>query len=190
MYKKYTRKQEFIIITVILLIAVLSTYYIYNKFSDERKMDYNSENLEVIFSDKTRDKINIKKVTPLTDSVGLSTKAYNFELNNNLTEKVRIKVYLEDDQQAIEKDDCSERLIPKDNIKVMIKENNDDEDIQRLSELEDGLLLEEEIKPIAHNTYTIRLWVDKDTSLPAGSNFHYHGKIKIIEEDSLVSING
>ena len=104
MYKKYTRKQEFIIIAFILILCLVSTYFIYNKFSDERKIDYNSENLEVIFNDKTGDKITIKKITPLNDSVGLSTKAHNFELNNNLTEKVNVKIILEDDQKAVEKE--------------------------------------------------------------------------------------
>lgn len=189
MYKIYTRKQEFVIIGFILALCLVSTYFIYNKFSDERKIDYNSENLEVIFNDKTGDKITLKKITPLNDSVGLSTKAHNFELNNNLTEKVNVQIKLEDDLEIIDKEKCNERLIPKDNIKVMIKKNNIESDIYRLSELDDGIILEDELDPIAHNTYAIRLWVDKDTALPAGSNFHYHGIIKIIEEDSLVSIN-
>lgn len=189
MYKKYTRKQEFIIITFILLIALVSTYYIYNRFSDERKMDYNSENLEIVFNDKTGDKLTLKKVTPLNDAVGLSTKAYIFDINNNLTEDVNVTIQVEDDLKVINKDNCSERQIPKDNIKITIKRNNMEGEIYRLSELDDGILLEDTIDPVAHNSYTIRLWVDKDTSLPSGSNFHYHGKIKIIEEDSLVSIN-
>lgn len=189
MYKKYTRKQEFVIIGFILALCLVSTYFIYNKFSDERKIDYNSENLEVIFNDKTGDKITLKKVTPLNDAVGLSTKAHNFELYNNLTEKVNIQIKIEDDKETIEKENCEEKLISKDNIKVMIKKNNIESDIYRLSELEDGLLLDDELEPIAHNTYAVRVWVDKDTALPAGSNFHYHGIIKIIEEDSIVSIN-
>lgn len=189
MYKKYTRKQEFIIIAFILVLCLVSTYFIYNKFSDERKIDYNSENLEVVFNDKTGDKISLKKITPLNDSVGLSTKAHNFELNNNLTEKVNVQIKLEDDETAIEKDGCDERLIPKDNIKVTLKKNNTEGEIYRLSELDDGIILEDELEPIAHNTYAIRIWVDKDTALPAGSSFHYHGKIKIVEEDSLISIN-
>ena len=189
MYKKYTRKQEIVIIGFILALCLVSTYFIYNKFSDERKIDYNSENLEVIFNDQTGDKITLKKVTPLNDAVGLSTKAHNFELNNNLTEKVNVQIKIEDDKATVEKENCEERQIPKDNIKVMIKKNNIESDIYRLSELEDGVILDDELEPIAHNTYAVRVWVDKDTALPAGSNFHYHGTIKIIEEDSIVSIN-
>ena len=189
MYKKYTRKQEIVIIAFILALCLVSTYFIYHKFSGERKIDYNSEKLEVVFNDKTGDKITLKKITPLNDSVGLSTKAHNFELHNNLTEKVNVQIKIEDDLKAIEKEDCSERLIPKDNIKVMIKKNNIESDIYRLSELDDGIILDDELEPIANNVYAIRMWVDKDTSLPAGSNFHYHGKIIIIEEDSLLSIN-
>ena len=189
MYKKYTRKQEFVIIGFILALCLVSTYFIYNKFSDERKIDYNSDNLEVIFNDQMGDKIALKKVTPLNDAVGLSTKSHNFELNNNLTEKVNVKIKIEDDIKSVEKDNCEDRLIPKDNIKVMIKKNNIESDIYRLSELEDDIILDDELEPIAHNTYAIRIWVDKDTALPAGSNFHYHGIIKIIEEDNIASIN-
>lgn len=187
MYKKYTRKQELVIITFILLLALVSTYFIYNKFSDERKkVDYNSENVDVVFNDKTGDKITIKKVTPLNDNVGLSTKAYNFEINNNLTEKVYVKIQLIDDTKEINKDNCEDKLIPKDNIKVTIKKNSNESEIYRLSELDDGVLLEDTINPIAHNTYAVRAWVDKDAALTPGSSMHYHGIIKITEEDSLV----
>lgn len=187
MYKKYTRKQEFVIITFILLIALISTYFIYNKFSDERKIiDNKSKNIDVIFNDKTGDKVTIKKVTLLNDSVGLSTKAYNFELNNNLTEKVNVKIQLVDDKKEIEKDSCSDKIIPKDNIKVTIKKNNNEGEIHRLSELDDNILLEDVLNPIEHNTYSVRVWIAKDASLISGSNMHYHGVIKITEEDSLV----
>lgn len=189
MYKKYTRKQEFIIITFILLIAIVSTYYIYNKFSDERKIDYNSESLEIIFNESTGDKINIKKVTPLNDSVGMSTKAYKFTIRNNLTETKGIKIILEDNEKAIKKDNCEDKLIPKDILKSIIKYNDEESDIKILSELEEGIILETELKPVSDNNFTIRVWVDKDTLLTPGSDFHYHGKIKVIEEDTSIVIN-
>jgi len=189
MYKKYTRKQEFIIITFILLLALVSTYFIYNKFSEERKIDYNSDSLEIVFSDSTGDKINIKKVTPLNDSVGMSTKAYNFSIRNNLTETKSIKIILEDDQKTIKKDNCEDKLMPKDNLKAIIKYKDEESDIKRLSELEEGVLLEAELKPVSENNFTIRIWVDKDTLLTPGSDFHYHGKIKVIEEDTSIVIN-
>ena len=40
----------------------------------------------------TTDKIAITKVTPLTDSVGLSTTNYGLTLSNNLTEKVNYRI--------------------------------------------------------------------------------------------------
>ena len=119
MYKKYTRKQEFVIITFILLLALVSTYFIYNKFSDERKIDYNSDSLEIVFSDSTGDKITMKKVTPLNDSVGMSTKAYNFSIKNNLTETKGVKIILEDDEKAIKKDNCEDKLLPKVTAKLL-----------------------------------------------------------------------
>ena len=85
-------------------------------------------------------------------------------------------------------------------IKLKVQEINDELVENKKLEVEGGyefalldqftkIILDDELEPIANNVYAIRMWVDKDTSLPAGSNFHYHGKIKIIEEDSLLSIN-
>ena len=76
MYKSIRRRETIknvVYISLILLVAVVSTYLIYNKFVDERKLDSSSEILDVTYKDNSGNKIAITKVTPLTDSVGLST---------------------------------------------------------------------------------------------------------------------
>ena len=71
--------------SIILLIAVISTYKIYDKFKNDRETDFNSKSLEVVYQNSTKDKIEITKVTPVTDSVGLSSNAYRLSIKNNLT---------------------------------------------------------------------------------------------------------
>ena len=92
----YNRKKEIIkntvYITFILLIAVVSTYFIYNKFQKTRTVDFNSDSLDVSYHEASGDRISINKVTPVTDSVGLSSKAYTISVKNNLTENVHYKV--------------------------------------------------------------------------------------------------
>ena len=79
----YNRKKEIIkntvYITFILLIAVVSTYFIYNKFQKTRTVDFNSASLDVSYHEASGDRISINKVTPVTDSVGLSSKAYTIK---------------------------------------------------------------------------------------------------------------
>lgn len=182
----YNRKKEIIksiaIISIILLIAIVSTHYIYYKFKDGTNIDYNSKSLDITFHEKTGANIDITKVTPVTDSVGLSSKQYSFTIKNNLTEPVKYKIVLEDNANKIIEDDCGEYLIDKQFIKVAIKEDNSNSKIYTLAELEDNLLDTVKIRALAEKNYTVRAWVSREISLPQGSNLHYHGTIKIIEE--------
>lgn len=189
----YNRKKELIknvvIITFILLIAIIPTYLIYNKFKDERKFDYNSESLDIIFNEKEIDKVNITKVTPLPDSLGLASTATTLTIKNNLTEKVKYKIQLADNMDDIIKDDCLEKSISKENIKVSIKEDHKDNKIYKLSELEDGIILETSIKALGKKDYSIRVWVSQDTNIQAGSDLHYHGQIKVLDDSLNLAIN-
>ena len=190
---KYNRRKEIIknvvYISFILLIAVVSTYYIYDKFQDSRSIDFNSESLDVTYHESTGDKISITKVTPVTDSVGLSSKAYIISVNNNLTEKVNYKVRIINDKETIKEDDCKEMLIPKEDIRISVKVNKSKNTIYNLSELEKGVLLEREIKALGTDNISIRVWINQESALPLGNDMHYHALMQIVEEDSEVAIN-
>ena len=171
-----------IYIGLILLFAAMSTYYIYNRFQTTRDVDYNSESLDIVYHD-SGDKITINKVTPMTDSVGLSTKGYNLSIKNNLTVPVEYKIKIVDDKElnAIDKDN----LISKDNIRISIKEGKSNNKIYNLNELEKGILLESEVGAIKKVDLVIRTWVNKDSTLQPGSDLKYHGIIQVIENDSI-----
>lgn len=171
-----------IIVGLISLVAVLSTHYIYFKFKNETRVDVSSESLDITFHEKTGDNIDITKANPVTDSVGLSLNAYTFTIKNNLTEPVNYQIRLEKNIKKIIEDDCKEYLIGEDYLKVAIKEDGKDNKIYTMSELEDSPLLDTKIKALDEKEYSIRVWVDKDITVPTGSNLHYHGTIKVIEE--------
>ena len=189
----YNRKKELrkniIYSAVILLLAVFSTYYIYNKFQEDRDVDFSSESLDVIYHDTTGDKITITKMTPVTDSVGLSSKSYNVSLKNNLTEDVSYTIKVVDDLDVIAEDECEDKLIPKDNIRISVKINKHDNAIYQLDELEDGILLHDTIEALDTADIAIRAWIKQDSNLPAGAKLHYHAKIQVVEEDGMVAIN-
>ena len=84
----YNRKKELIkniiLITAIFALAIISTYYIYNRFDNSEVVYYTSESLDITYKEDNGDKIAITNVTPVTDSVGLSTPAHTVTVKNNL----------------------------------------------------------------------------------------------------------
>lgn len=178
-----------IYIGIILLIAIISTYKIYYKFQDDRNVNFNSDSFVITFHEKTGDKVNITKVTPVTDSVGLSSNSYSFSIKNNLTEKAHFEVRLVDDLESVTDDNCIDKLISKENIKVSIKNGKKDNKIYNLNELEDGVLLSDKISALEEREILVRVWVDKNSSLPIGSDMHYHGTIKVLEDNGSVAMN-
>ena len=178
--RKYIMKNV-IMISFILGLAIVSTYFIYYQFREESSVDYSSESLEIVYHEKDGNKVLLNKITPLADSVGLSSKAHTITLTNNLTREVRYRIQLVDDINEIEKDNCGEFLIPKESIRVSIKYTNEGNEIYTLGELEDGILGERDIDPLEKTDIKIRFWISKDSELVSGSILHYHGKI-IVEE--------
>ena len=178
-----------IYIGIILLIAIISTYKIYYKFQDDRNVNFNSDSFVITFHEKTGDKVNITKVTPVTDSVGLSSNSYSFSIKNNLTEKAHFEVRLVDDLESVTDDNCIDKLISKENIKVSIKNGKKDNKIYNLNELEDGVLLSDKISALEEREISVRVWVDKNSSLPLGSDMHYHGTLKVLEDNGSVAMN-
>lgn len=167
-------------IGIILLIAAVSTYYIYNKFQTNRDVDFNSKSLDIIYHDSGNE-ISINKVTPMTDSVGLSTNAYDLTIKNNLTIGVDYIIKIVDDTDKI--NETNANIIPKENIRISIKTIDMPNKIYTLSELEDGVLLEKEIEALKKDDITIRVWVGKDSEISSGTNMKYYGKIQVIEND-------
>lgn len=171
---------------IIILFACVSTYLIYNKFHNDRRVDYSSESLDIIFREETGDKITLDKVTPLNDSVGLASKSYNFTIKNNLTEKVDATIKLVKDEEEIANDNCAETLIPEKYIKVAIKENSTLSDIHTINELIDNTLLVSNLKPLETKNYNLRIWVSNEMK-ETNELLHYHGKIEILENNNILA---
>lgn len=190
MYYNY-RKQRIksaLIICFILALAIFATHHIYYKFQNERNTDYSSESLDITFHEETGDKVTLTRVTPVTDSVGLASQAYTFTIKNNMTVPVSYTIKLVDDLETVFEDNCSEYQMPKDIIKVSVREGKKDNKIFNLSELPEGTLETNKIAPLDEEEYTIRVWTKQDVMIQAGSTKHFHGKIQIIEDDNQVAM--
>lgn len=182
------RKKEIVIICIILLFALVTTYLIYNKFKDSGNVDYNSPTIDVTYHDTNGDLINITKVVPMTDSVGLSSKAYKFSIKNNTDKSVSYSINILDNDNQKEKDNCSDYQIPNNVIKFSIHKEGEKNKIYTLGDLVDGKILTRIIKARGEEEYTMRVWISQN-NLQTGSKFHYHGIIKVQDEGYKVATN-
>ena len=171
---------------------------------DERIKELSEKNVEGYIKLETDNDLedelyvscNISGTMKLLDSIDLNLIDYDFSIDyddfleenfkNNLTEPVKVTIKLVDDNETIEKDNCIESSIPKEYIKVSIKENNGKNNVYTINELTDDILLETEIEALDEQNYTIRVWVASEIET-TNLDLHYHGKIQIIENDSILA---
>ena len=183
-YRKKELIKNIIYIGFILTIAIISTYYIYHKFQDNRDIDFSSQSLDVVYHEESGDKIFLTKVIPVTDSVGLSSKSYSMSVQNNLTESVHYSIKIVDDDKTVLDDECGEYLIPKEDLRISVKLNREDNEIYNFNELDDGILIHHEIGALENDTISIRIWTKQDSTLPRGAKMHYHGLLQLVEENA------
>lgn len=192
MYYKNLYKKEMIknviIIGIILFIAIFSTYHIYYSFGETKEVDFSSTSLDISFHEDNGEELNITKVVSKTDSVGLSSAGHKITITNNLTEDVNYKIKIVDNEEKLEETDCQGLIIPKEEIRVSIKESGKETKIYSLSELEDGVILTTTAKALEKDKYTIRIWIKEDPLLPNGSKYHYHGLIQVIENETTLAV--
>ena len=173
------RKKEILIIVLILTFAVTMTHHIYYKFTNSGAVDYKSETIDVTFHEKVGNKVDITKVTPVTDSVGLSSSAHKFTIKNNTNRNLKYRISIHENKDRYKSDECGEYQIPKNLIKFSIHKNNEKNVIYTLNNLVDGEVLEREIKAKEEQEYIMRFWVTTNKVIPTGSQLHYHGLINV-----------
>lgn len=188
----YNRKKTIIknatFIIAIFALAIIATYKIYYHFAGSTDIDYNSESLDITFHEKEGAKVSLTKAIPVSDSVGLSSSAYTFTIKNNLTEPVNYQIKLTEDLDAIIEDLCIEKQIPKEQLRVSIKENNEKNEIYTLSELENAILKTDIMEALEEIDYSVRIWLNNSGAMHIGSDLHYHGMIQVIENGEHLAV--
>ena len=193
MYYQYNRRKEIIknavFISLILALAIFSTHYIYNKFSDTKTIDYSSESLDITFHEETGEELDITKITPLRDAVGLSSKGHTITIKNNLTEPVKYTIKIIDNIDKMIEQQCVGITIPREEIRISLKKSTGQTEVYSLSDLINNELLSTTIEALDEEKYTIRIWVSNETTLPSGSDHHYHGIIQVFENETTLALN-
>ena len=162
--------------------AIFATRFIYYRFKDTANVDYNSKELDITYHEESGAEVNFSKATPVTDSVGLSSKAYKFTIKNTTNSSIRYSIKLAENTKKIEQEECESYQIPKNLIKFSIHKKDEKNNIYTLSDLIDGRVLSRIINANSQEEYTMRFWIDNDSNLSTSAKLHYHGIIKVVNE--------
>lgn len=184
MYQNYYWKHMLksgIIIALLLLFAICSTYYIYQKFSDQREKNYDSGQLEVVFHEKNGNMIDMTQFVAVTDAVGLSNSAYTFTVKNHTASAVRYKVVLTKNKQEIANCGCGDRQIPDELLKLSLRKDHLAPNSYVLGEVIDGVLIEDVLEANNEEDYSIRLWAMYSNFI-VDKTSHFHAMIQVVEE--------
>ena len=172
--------RQLVKIGMILLFAIIPTYFIYNSFKDKRDQIRSSESLSITFHESEGDKVTLKEVAPVTDSVGLSSRAYTFTIKNNLEVPVKYSVKLIEDTQAINDDKCATNRIPMQVLKVGIHKGREENKVLSLNSITDNIIAFGTVAGYSSEEYTVRIWAQKG-SLATDNDLHFHGILQVIE---------
>lgn len=178
LYQLKLRKKEIFVIAFILIFALVATYRIYYKFENSSNVKYNTLTIDTIFHEKTGAEVNLTKLTPVTDAVGLASRAYTFTIKNTTNKNLKYSITIVDNEEKTEADECLEYQIPHNLIKFSIHKNGEKSNIYTLSDLVNGQVLTRVIKANQEEEYTMRFWISGN-SLQTGAKLHYHGLIKV-----------
>ena len=167
------------IVIVVLFIVLANTFGFYEYLKiGSNKNTIKSANIVLEINDKTSLEISNENSYPVTDEMGRSFVPYEFSVNN-IGANSTYKVKLVKDNKVIEKDGCSNNLIPDERIRFQLIKDGSIVKEDLLSNLNDYVIEDTSINSKTTVDYELRVWIDKDAGIEV-MNKHFHGKIEIV----------
>ena len=178
---KNNKKKEYII-TIIALVLVLAIglTYAWFKYSDKSKNtnSISTGKLELRLDEYDGKTIELNDTFPMTDNTGSKTKAYEFDIVNRSDTKYQYQVKLVLDDEEIEKDGCSNKILDDSVIRYQLIRNSSLITIDTLGNQNNWVIDTTSIAVNKTNKYSLRLWLAED----AGNEYmnkHFHAKIEV-----------
>ena len=131
--------------------------------------------LDLVLDDNASNGIDLQYAVPQSDEQGLTNTPYTFKVINNGTINAEYKLYLEDEE-------IEETRLSDINIKYSLVRNNVESEPKLLStSIKDGKRQIESIIINAGDTnnYSLRLWIDSETTKEEVANRVFKARIKL-----------
>ena len=157
------------------LLSIGSTFAMFTVSS--KSAEYNvvkSGTLNISFDANSSSTIGLDGALPISDNDGLNQEGNTFTITNTGSLTAEYTVSLQDDNDMITQDNCSDKQLDK----GFIKYNIDGTNIKLLSDSIDSTIISGSLKAGESKTFTLKLWIKEDATNEALGK-HYHGKIVV-----------
>ena len=176
---KMAKRQLFITLFSILGVTIVSLGSAYAIFTSVSKSaDYNVikvGTLNIDFGDASNT-IDLQGQYPMSDEEGLKLEPYKFTIQNTGSLTADYEVFIQDDTDMINNDNCAGNQLNKDYIKYKLDTGNP----TILSSIADSnyKIATGSLEPGGSVTYTLYVWIREGVGNDV-LNKHYHGKIVV-----------
>ena len=176
--KKYLSKKEYIVFIIALIITISSFSYAFFISSDILGNNVATTECFKITLEDSND-INLDKAYPISESEGSSLTPYTFTIKNVCNKVADYQVNIEtlstttiDTEYIRIKLDNNESNILK---RYELNESNINNNVKEGRKITTGTLRANEEK-----TYSLRMWIDEESTIEQSANKEYHGKVTVI----------
>ena len=176
---KMAKRQLFITLLSILGVTVISLGSAYAVFTSVSKSaDYNVikvGTLNIDFGDESNT-IDLSGQYPMSDEEGMKLTPYTFKITNTGTLAADYEIFIEDDTDMIEQDNCANNQLNKDYIRYKLDTGSP----ANLSSIADSnyKIATGSLEAGGSVTYTLYVWIREGVGNDV-LNKHYHGKIVV-----------
>ena len=177
---KMAKRQLLVTLFSILGVTIISLGSAYAVFTSVSKSaDYNVikvGTLNIDFGEDSSNAIDLSGQYPMSDEEGLKLTPYTFTITNTGTLTADYEVYIQDDQDMISKDNCTNNQLNKDYIRYKLDTGTP----ANLSSLAGSnyKIATGSLEPNGSVTYTLYVWIREGVGNDVLSK-HYHGKIVV-----------
>ncbi len=177
---KMAKRQLLLTLFSILGVTIISLGSAYAVFTSVSKSaDYNVikvGTLNIDFGEDSSNNINLSGQYPMSDEEGLKLKPYVFTIKNTGSLAADYEVFIQDDQDMINQDNCSNNQLNKDYIRYKL----DTATPANLSSIADSnyKIATGSLEAGGSVTYTLYVWIREGVGNDV-LNKHYHGKIVV-----------
>lgn len=185
--KEKGKSRSLIVIAIVLVLIIGVTYaWLTLTLGGTKTNVIRAGILDLTLDDTTSEGILLEKAIPMFDKKGLETTAYTFTVKNNGTNKVNYTLYLDD--EALETDEV--RMNDK-YVKYSLIKNDEEvakELLTEIGENPDRVLDSGIIDGGDTNSYTLRVWIDKDADNDVMGTIFY-ARLRLVAEQTAKTEN-
>lgn len=174
--KDKSKKKHLILIIICIIFLLGISYAIFTYFSNtDKKQKIKTGTL--ILNLKEDNKLELVNTSPTSDVDAMQAASYNFTVENTGTETAKYQIYIIEDEEKYQADNCSDKKMPLSKIRFSVIKNQEANLIGNLGE-QSGIISTPTLKAGSTDNYKVRLWIDEKASNEV-AGLHFHAKLQI-----------